>query len=128
METTSPEQFRNQLEGIHAEMNKKVESVPEKQRSQDTHKEAIHQVVGEKLGKADAGAPPAVPHTTDPSPAISSRVEELVQEAVSKDLDGAIKRARELNDPLTLDAFHDALVGELYDRLVNEGKIKPLGK
>jgi len=128
MDQISPEQLKPQLEGIHAEVGKRVESVPEEKRDEAAHKEAIHQVVGEKLGKTDASTPPAVPHTTDLSPEVSKQVQNLVEAAVTKDLDDAVKKARDLNDPLVLDAFHDALVGELYSRLVSDGKIKPLGK
>jgi len=128
MDQISPEQFRSQLEGIHAEVGKRVESIPEGSRGEAAHKEVIHQVVGEKLGKIDAGTPPAISQATDLSPEVNNQVNILVQDAVTKDLEDAIKKAREQNDPLVLDAFHDALVGELYNQLVSEGKLKSLSK
>lgn len=52
-----------------------------------------------------------------------NQVKSLCNLAFQKGLDFAIQTARNLNNPYVLDAFHDALVDELYKRLVAERKI-----
>ncbi len=53
-----------------------------------------------------------------------NQVKSLCDLAFQKGLDFAIQTARNLNNPYVLDAFHDALVDELYKRLVIERKIE----
>ncbi len=127
MDQINPEQFRSQLEGINNEVRQRVESVPEENRDEALHKEAIHQVIGEKLGKV-SGNVNASQGIGGLDPVAQEQVDSLIEEATTKDLDGAIKRARKSNDPVVIDAFHGALVGKLFDHLVSEGKLKNLTK
>ncbi|MCR4261051.1 MAG: hypothetical protein NUV96_01825 [Candidatus Colwellbacteria bacterium] len=127
MDQINPEQFRSQLEGIHAEVRQRIESTPEENRDADLHRQAIHEVVGEKLGKTSGGGSVSS-KVDDLDPAIGEQVNLLVEEATTKDLDGAINKARKSNDPVIIDAFHDALVGKLFDQLVSDGKLKNLAK
>ncbi|OIP77534.1 MAG: hypothetical protein CO002_03895 [Candidatus Portnoybacteria bacterium CG_4_8_14_3_um_filter_44_10] len=53
-----------------------------------------------------------------------NQVKFLCDLAFQKGLDFAIQTARNLDNPYVLDAFHDALVDELYKRLVTERKIE----
>ncbi|MDP3953589.1 MAG: hypothetical protein Q8P99_02095 [bacterium] len=129
MDQKTPEQLASQLEGLHAEVRQRVESIPTETAGEDLHKQTLHQVVGERLGKGQIH--PATSLTSDVSdlpPEIQAKVEELVQRAVTKDLDSAIDEARKSGDSMVVDAFHDAVVGELYDRFVSEGKLKALDK
>jgi hypothetical protein len=52
-----------------------------------------------------------------------NQVRSLCNLAFRKGLDFAIQTARNLNNPYVLDAFHDALIDELYRRLIEERKI-----
>ena len=127
MDQINPEQFRNQLEGIHAEVRQRVESAPEESRDEALHKEAIHRVIGERLGKVD-GSANISQGVSNLDPAAQEQVDSLIEEATTKDLDGAIDKARKSNDPVVIDAFHDALVGKIFDHLISEGKLKNLTK
>ena len=127
MDQITPEQFRSQLESIHAEVSQRVESTPEESRDEDLHREIIHQVVGERLGKV-ANAAVVSNKLGDLDPAVQGQVDILVEEATTKDLEEAIDKARKSEDPVIIDAFHDALVGKLFDHLVSDGKLKNLIK
>lgn len=43
-----------------------------------------------------------------------------------KDLDFSIEVAKRLESPYVLDEFHDSLIDQLYDKLVEEGKLKKI--
>jgi hypothetical protein len=125
--------------GLAAYLDTILSNVEEKIASPETNfergqheKEALRAVVGEKLGKELAATPP-LPNQTQsghgdtPSynlPELKPQVDELLSIALSKDLDEAINRARKIDDPAILDAFHDALTDKLYDQLVETGKLK----
>lgn len=51
------------------------------------------------------------------------QVKALCKLAFQKGVEAALKAAQELNNPYILDEFHDALVDQLYDRLISEKKI-----
>lgn len=55
-----------------------------------------------------------------------SQIKSLCYLAFKKGLDFAVEVARGLNDAYVLDEFHDALVGELRKKLVEEGKLKQM--
>ena len=127
MDQVSPEQFRNQLENIHAEVRQRVETVPEENRDETVHREAIHEVIGDRLGKV--GEQQSVQrNAVSIDPTVVAQVNALVEEAMTKDVDGAIDKARKSNNPAVIDAFHDALVGRLFEHLVSEGKLKNLAR
>lgn len=93
--------------------------------------------MGEKLaeGKTPSGLP-----TLQPTPSTSSglpsvaptqlteemkaQAQELVNTAFSHGIDQAIKKVRATNNAALIDAFHDILVDELYNYLVERGKLK----
>lgn len=125
MESGTPEKVSNQLESFHAEVARRVESAPAEKSGEELHQEVIHETVGEKLGKPQGSPQPAAAGTDLPQD-IQASVQAMVNTAVTKDLDGAIAEARKHDNPMVVDAFHDALVGELYERLVSEGKLKQL--
>jgi hypothetical protein len=103
-------------------------------------KETLREVVGEKLGRAPAPQPapaqPPAPQPAVPPPAVEPpsylseelkvKVQELVNTAFSKTISDAVKQARATNNAALLDAFHDALVDELYNYLVERGKLKKM--
>lgn len=120
------------LDAILGQVEEKIAS-PETSFERGQHeKEALHAVVGEKLGKESASAPaPAsvkAPAKDDVAsydlPELKPKVDELLNVALSKDLDDAIDQAKKMNDSALLDAFHDALTDKLYSHLVEAGKLK----
>ncbi|MEK7154104.1 MAG: hypothetical protein AAB792_00915 [Patescibacteria group bacterium] len=104
-------------------------------------KETLREIVGEKMTPSATPTPQAVPTTPgagvptgsvgiEPpsymSEELKGKVQELVNTAFSKTIDDAIKQARATNNAALIDAFHDALVDELYNYLVERGKLKKL--
>lgn len=56
-------------------------------------------------------------------PGVKLEVETLLEAVFSKGLEEAAKEAKK-SSPFVLDAFHDALVGKLYDELQKRGIVK----
>ena len=139
-EHTRNHSLEDQLQNIRSEIEqKKQELTPEQLESEPTSEKTIlHNVVGEKLGKLSPSPPGIAQGNNQPAPKsqidtpsyklpkLKGNVEQLVSIAFQKDIDTAIKEAKRSNDAALIDAFHDALVDELYDRLVSEDKLKKL--
>lgn len=97
-------------------------------------KETLREVVGERIGLSIPTVPPATsvlpPPVVEPpsylSPELKEKVQELVNTAFSQTLETAIKQAQATNNAALIDAFHDALIDELYDYLLERGKIQKL--
>jgi hypothetical protein len=120
------------------EKQKQAGAIPEMPHE----KETLHEIVGEKIAPSQASTPPPVggpppqqPTTLPPpqveppsymSEELKSKVQELVNTAFSKTIDDAIRQARATNNAALIDAFHDALVDELYNYLVERGKLKKM--
>jgi hypothetical protein len=101
---------------------KKVEIKPEffVESAQEGAKSA-EQTEAASIGQPiTAGAASQSPQTliTD------EQVKTLCDLAFQKGVEAALKAAQELNNPYVLDEFHDALVDQLYDRLISEKKIE----
>lgn len=97
----------------------------------ESHKETIRQAIGEKI---QAIAPHVTPQPSQsasatPSylaPELQEQIQTLVNIAFSQSIDQAIKQVKATHDPALIDAFHDALVTELYDHLVERQKLAKL--
>lgn len=111
-------------------------------------KNVLHEVVGEKIqemlpsapsinsGQASTGqtlpvtpVPPALPSAHAPSylsSDLKDAVQQLVNIAFTDGLTSAIKAVHKLNNPALLDAFHDVLVDQLYDTLIERGKLEKI--
>lgn len=106
-------------------------------------RDTLHEVVGEQIGEytpvplqpttnnqqpATSPLPPPVVSDTPAylSDELKAQVQELVNLAFTKSIDAAISQARATNNAALIDAFHDALVDELYALLVERGKLKKL--
>lgn len=103
-------------------------------------KETLHEVIGEKLGSTSpySSSQPATqedtPATTPPpqmddalsylSEELRGKVQELVNVAFNQSLELAINQAKATNNSSLIDAFHDVLVDQLYNHLVERGKLK----
>ncbi|HEY4507005.1 MAG TPA: hypothetical protein VJH71_02510 [Candidatus Paceibacterota bacterium] len=72
----------------------------------------------------------AIPPTVEPpsylAPELKDKVQELVNIAFNQSPGEAIKQAKASNNAALIDAFHDALVDELYNHLLERGKIQRL--
>ena len=84
---------------------------------------------------APASPPPAAPPATPipqaaPPPSAPSDLEKdrqlkmLVDLAFSQGLEKAIEAAQATQDPYLIDKFHDTLVDELQQKLIEKGKLK----
>lgn len=106
-------------------------------------KETLREMIGERLSPPPAGGPtssPSSPLPSQPTPPIptpveppsylseelKNKVQQLVDDAFAKSIGEAIKEARTTNNAALIDAFHDALVDELYNQLVERGKLKKI--
>ena len=139
VEPVHDENLEGQLQGIRSEIDqKKQELAPGQVEGESiSEKTILHHIIGEKLGKpspaviSDAQAQIPASNIEGEThsyelPELKNKVDELVQLIFKKDIDTAIKEVKTKNDPALIDAFHDALVDELYDRLVSEDKLKEL--
>ena len=104
-------------------------------------KETLHEIVGEKIQEKVPQLQPAVPPSSNtniilPPPTASQpsylsdelkdKVQELINIAFQENLDKAIGKAKDFNNPALLEAFHGALVDELFQYLVERGKLNKL--
>lgn len=102
-------------------------------------REALRQIIGEKLRPSQPpthqSALPPQPPASDQSPIdlpsylsgrLKDKVQELVNIAFGKSIGDAVKKARASGNAALIDAFHDALVDELYNYLIKQGKLKKL--
>lgn len=69
---------------------------------------------------------PSVASPSYLSDELKDKVQELVNLAFSQSIESAVKAATKLNNPALLDAFHDVLVDQLYNTLIERGKLKKL--
>ncbi len=104
-------------------------------------KEMIREIVKEKLALTPGAAAPqqqavAAQQQPVPQPApqshtvasyasddLHAKVQELVELAFAKSLNEAIGLAKATQNAALIDAFHDIMVDELYDHLVETGKL-----
>ena len=121
-----------------AELEKRlIEKKQELKKEADRHdREVIKEVLKEKLEEpiASKAVPPATPLPTQK--VVVKKAKELKGEkkerqaqlltdlAFEKGVSHATEVAKKLDDPFILDEFHDTLVDELYNYLVEQGKLK----
>jgi Arc/MetJ-type ribon-helix-helix transcriptional regulator len=77
-------------------------------------------------GQVVTPPPPIVEPPSYLSPELKEKVQELVNLAFSQSPSEAIKQARATNNAALIDAFHDALADELYNYLIERGKLKKI--
>lgn len=146
-EGEAPNSLEQEIARIEQDLTSKREAL-ERQKQTGAipeiphEKETLREIVGEKITPPQTPVPPTaggpLPQqpTTLPTPQVEppsymseelkSKVQELVNVAFSKTIDEAIKQARATNNAALIDAFHDALVDELYNYLVERGKLKKM--
>lgn len=96
-----------------------------------SEKEILHEVVGQKIQQHIPSYSPTTqaPISTAPEPPsylsqeLKDKVKEIINLVFAKNLDEGIVEARKSGNPALIDAFHDMLVDELYDQLIEKRKI-----
>lgn len=145
MET--PNTLEQEVADIERQLAEKRAVLEQKKQSGEIdviphEKETLHEVVGEKIQEKVPQFQPSAPAPVQPQPAVGApsvttqpsylseelkdKIQELVNIAFQISLDGAIKKAQETDNPALIDAFHAVLVDELYQYLVDRGKLKKL--
>ena len=126
-------QLEKQLQEKKANLGQQTEqseSLPDK--------EILREVIGEKIQQsistqtdASTNISTPVPQTqTDDTASVpedlKNKIQELVNHVFQNSLDQGIKEAIKLNNPALIDAFHDVLVDQLYDTLLERKKLEPV--
>ena len=125
------EQEIAQLEKQLQEKKANLEQQPEQNEFQPD-KEILRGVVGEKIQQnAPSYVPKSTPQTqTDDIGSVpvelKDKIQELVNHVFQNSLDQGIKEAVKSNNPALIDAFHDVLVDQLYDVLLERKKVDPI--
>ena len=101
-----------------------------------SEKETLHEIVGEKIQEhAPNYAPsspvtnaPVVPQSAEPPSYLSQDLKDKIHEIISivfaKNLEEGIKEAARSGNMALIDAFHDILVDELYEQLLEKRKLE----
>lgn len=101
-------------------------------------KELLHEIVGEKIQenipKQGVESQTAVPVQPAPavepplylSPELKDKIQQLINLAFSKSIDEAIQEAAKTNNAALIDAFHDVIVDELYNALIERNKLEKI--
>jgi len=136
------------METLEQEISAIEQKLAEKKA--ELNKEELHTVVKEQIQEkmpeyqpqnpttsslsTDSGSSatllPATPPTASVpaylSDELKSKVQELVNMAFNQSIADAVKAASKLNNPALIDAFHDILVDQLYNTLIERGKLKKM--
>ena len=124
-------QLEKQLQEKKANLGQQSE-----QNESLSDKEVLRQVVGEKIQQHMSGqtsapvyVPKAAPQaqnddTGSVPPELKDKIQELVNRVFQNSLEQGIKEAVKSDNPALIDAFHDVLVDQLYDTLLERKKIE----
>lgn len=127
----SIEQEIAQLEKQLQEKKANLGQQPE-QKESPPDKEILREVIGDKIQQsAPSYVPKPVPQTqTDDTgfivPELKDQIQELVNHVFQNSLEQGIKEAVKSNNPALIDAFHDVLVDQLYDTLLERKKLETI--
>ena len=116
------------------ELEKQIEAKRAALGMEKSEKEALHEVVGEKIQQHVPQYLPQSPTPSSPAPIIAeppsylsqelkNKVKEIVQLVFDKNLEEGIKEAGKSGNMALIDAFHDILVDELYNQLIEKRKL-----
>jgi len=101
----------------------------EKELSLEAEKQILREIVSEHIQKAQSasGQEPSDQSVdqikTQPK---ERQVEFLVNLAIEKGIPEAIKTVKKLDNPYLVDELHDVLVDELYNQLIETGKLEKI--
>ena len=124
------EELYKQFEKKRAEALKQPE-FKEKELTSEKQREILRQAVSERIQKTQpvpsAQQQVAVQKVQQIKTESKERQIQLLTDlAFEKGIPHAIEVAKRLENPYLLDEFHDALVDELYNKLIEEGKLKQI--
>ncbi len=125
------EQEIAQLEKQLQEKRANLEHQPE-QKELSPDKEMLREVVGEKIQQhaplyVPKPAPQAQTGDMDSLPSeLRDKIQEIVNHVFQNSLEQGIKEAVKSKNPALIDAFHDVLVDQLYDVLLERKKVDPI--
>lgn len=123
---------------LEEKLAEKKRALIEKKEVDKHDKELIKEIIKEKVEIPKPTKVTPAPAPTAPSKVIVKKVKELKGEkkerqielltdlAFDKGVVHATEVAKKLDDPYILDKFHDTLVDELYNYLIEQKKLKPI--
>lgn len=130
METPTIEQEIAQLEKQIQEKKASLGQKAETKEEMPAEKEILREVVGEKI-QQQAPAYQVQAKSDDKTsgvsyllPELKEKIQELINIVFNKSLNEGISEAVKSQNPALIDAFHDVLVDELYDALVERKKLE----
>lgn len=103
----------------------------EKELTPEKEKEILKEAVSKNIQVTQAPSDNQQQATAQTAKKIKGEPKErqiklLIDLTFEKGLPHAVEVARRLENPYLLDEFHDAITDELYNKLVEEGKLKKL--
>lgn len=131
---TVPKKIETEIAELEKKLAAKKQELEEKKEVKH-EKEIIKEIIKEKT---EITAPPKVKPSASSQKAVvktakglkgenkERQVQLLTDLAFQKGVIHATEVARNLDDPYILDEFHDTLVDELYQYLVQQGKLKQI--
>lgn len=126
----NPEIVNSEISKVESDLNSRGIEASEAEKGH------VHEVVGERI-KEKAGAE-GMPHYTPQAPKTDAStpsyftpelqplVQDLINIAWSKGLDAALSQALKSGNVALVDAFHDAIVDELFDLMVENKSVEKL--
>ncbi|MEK7589109.1 MAG: hypothetical protein AAB479_00570 [Patescibacteria group bacterium] len=125
------ETLEQEIASLENELQEKKTMLEQEQSEpikETQEKEILHDVVGGQIqqqSQAQSDDQTVVPELPlDNSSGMDDHVQSLVAIAFNQSLKHAITQAVKTNNAALIDAFHDALVDDLYDELVARKKVE----
>lgn len=124
------EEIYKNFETRRAEALKQAE-LKEGELAPETEKQILKEAVSERITAAQPIPPAQQQIVVQKAQQIKGQSKErqiqlLTEMAFEKGVIEAVEVAKHLDNPYLLDEFHDALVDELYNKLVEQGKLKAI--
>lgn len=124
------EEIYKKFERKRAETLRKPET-KEKELSPEKEKEILKEAVSEEIQKTQPVSPSQQKIVAQKAQQIKAQPKErqvqlLTGLAFEKGVSHAIEIAKRLDSPYILDEFHDALIDELYNKLIESGRLKQI--
>lgn len=140
-----PSNLEQEIADIERRLAEKKTALQQAQGEQPVQeREILNEVISEKAQESVPNYQPSAPTstqstapftdnalpppTTEPpsylSDDLKTKVQDLVNLAFTKGLTEAVKEVSKMNNAALLDAFHDVLVDQLYDVLVERGQLE----
>lgn len=132
---SSIEQEITRLEQELANKRQELQSQGIAPEAMPSEREIVREVVGERIQQAAPQYQPVSPQPPVDTPAaraqqenipdeLRASVQQLVNITFEKGIEEAVKEALKSDNAAIIDAFHDVIVDELYNELVNRQKIQ----